>query len=112
VEGRVLDVVLDVREGSPQFGKWTSAILSAELQNQIYVPGGFAHGFLALTDRIQFLYKCSDFYDPTDEYGVLWSDPQLQIDWGMVSPMVSEKDAKLPALGAIPRERLPRYRGE
>jgi dTDP-4-dehydrorhamnose 3,5-epimerase len=112
VEGRVLDVVLDVRVGSPQFGKWTSAILSAELQNQIYVPGGFAHGFLALTDRVQFLYKCSDFYDSTDEYGVLWSDPQLQIDWGIANPNVSEKDAKLPALGAIPRERLPRYNGE
>lgn len=112
VEGRALDVVLDIRQGSPQFSKWTSVILSAELHNQIYIPAGFAHGFLALTDRVQFLYKCSDFYDPADEYGVLWSDPELQIGWGIVSPVVSEKDAKLPALAAIPRERLPRWKGE
>jgi dTDP-4-dehydrorhamnose 3,5-epimerase len=112
VEGQALDVVLDVRGGSPHFGKWTSTVLSAEYQNQIYVPAGFAHGFLALTDTVQFLYKCSDFYDSEDEYGVLWSDPELKIYWGIVSPVVSEKDAKLPTLAAIPKECLPRYKGE
>jgi dTDP-4-dehydrorhamnose 3,5-epimerase len=111
VEGQVLDVVLDVREGSPYFGKWTSVLLSAERQNQVYVPAGFAHGFLALTDTVQFLYKCSDYYHPEDEYGVLWNDPELKISWGIVSPVVSERDAKLPSLVTIPKECLPRYTG-
>src|SRR6202162_4994179 len=75
IEGEALDVVVDIRLGSPHFGKWTSVRLSAKEQNQIYVPAGFAHGFLALTDTVQFLYKCGDFYDPVDEHGVLWSDP-------------------------------------
>lgn len=112
VEGQALDVVLDIREGSPRFGEWTSVILSAEHQNQIYVPAGFAHGFLALTDTVQFLYKCSDYYAPEDEYGVLWSDPELKILWGNQNPVVSEKDARLPSLATIPIERLPRYKGE
>jgi dTDP-4-dehydrorhamnose 3,5-epimerase len=111
-EGQALDVVLDIREGSPRFGEWTSVILSAEHQNQIYVPAGFAHGFLALTDTVQFLYKCSDYYAPQDEYGVLWSDPELKILWGNQNPVVSEKDARLPSLATIPKERLPRYQGE
>ena len=111
VEGEALDVVLDVREGSPHFGKWTSVILSAERQNQIYVPAGFAHGFLALTDTVHFLYKCSDYYHPEDECGVLWNDPDLKISWGIESPIVSEKDKHLPSLATIPRESLPRYTG-
>ena len=112
VEGQALDVVLDVRAGSPYFGKWTSVLLSAELQNQIYVPAGFAHGYLALTDTVQFLYKCSDFYDSEDEYGVLWSDPELRISWGIENPVMSEKDRKLPQLSTIPKQSLPRYQGE
>lgn len=110
-EGRALDVVLDVREGSPHFGKWTSVLLSAEHQNQIYIPAGFAHGFLALTDTVNFLYKCSDYYHPEDERGVLWNDPGLNISWGIESPIVSERDGQLPNLAAIPREFLPRYTG-
>jgi len=111
VEGRALDVVVDVREGSPHFGKWTSVLLSAEYQNQIYIPAGFAHGFLALTDTVHFLYKCSDYYHPEDECGVLWSDPDLKISWGIESPIVSERDQRLPTLATIPRESLPRYTG-
>ena len=110
VEGQALDVVLDVREGSPHFGRWASVVLSAEDHNQIYVPAGFAHGFLALSDTVQFLYKCSDFYDPQDEYGVLWRDTDLKIQWGIESPVVSEKDSRLPTLATIPKECLPRYR--
>lgn len=109
VEGQALDVVVDVREGSPQFGKWTSVLLSAEVQNQIYIPAGFAHGFLALTDPVHFLYKCSDYYHPGDEFGVLWSDPDLKISWGIDRPIVSEKDQHLPSLATIPRKSLPRY---
>jgi dTDP-4-dehydrorhamnose 3,5-epimerase len=110
VEGEALDVVLDVREGSPQFGKWTSVVLSADRQNQIYIPVGFAHGFLALSDTVQFLYKCSDYYNPQDEYGVSWKDPELKIQWGIESPVLSEKDSKLPNLAAMPKEFLPQYR--
>jgi dTDP-4-dehydrorhamnose 3,5-epimerase len=112
VEGEALDVAVDLRRGSPHFGKWTSVLLSANHHNQIYIPEGFAHGVLALTDRVQLLYKCSDFYDLKDERGVLWSDPELKISWGISSPLVSEKDAKLPTLAKIPRESLPQYRGK
>ncbi len=109
VEGEALDVAVDIRAGSPHFGKWTSVRLSAQDHNQIFIPAGFAHGFLALTDTVQFLYKCSDFYDPGDEHGVLWSDPDINISWGVGSPLVSEKDAKYSKLADVPREFLPRY---
>jgi dTDP-4-dehydrorhamnose 3,5-epimerase len=109
VEGEALDVAVDIRAGSPYFGKWTSVRLSANDHNQIFIPAGFAHGFLALTDTVQFLYKCSDFYDPSDEHGILWNDPDINISWGVASPLVSEKDAKNPKLADIPREFLPRY---
>ena len=109
VEGEVLDVAVDVRIGSPTFGKWTSVLLSAERQNQIFIPQGFAHGFAALSDSVQFLYKCSDFYDPASEYGIIWNDPDLAISWGVANPLVSEKDAKYSTLAAMPREFLPRY---
>jgi dTDP-4-dehydrorhamnose 3,5-epimerase len=108
VEGEAFDVAVDIRVGSPYFGKWTSVLLSARSQNQIYVPAGFAHGFLALTEHVQFLYKCSDFYDPSDERGVLWSDPDLNVSWGIGSPLVSEKDARNPRLAELSPEFLPR----
>jgi len=109
VEGEALDVAVDIRVGSPQFAKWTKVVLSSQKQNQIYIPAGFAHGFLALTESVQFLYKCSDYYDPKDEYGVLWSDPELAIAWAVEAPILSEKDLKYPPLAGIPRELLPKY---
>jgi dTDP-4-dehydrorhamnose 3,5-epimerase len=112
VEGEALDIAVDIRVGSPQFGKWTSVRLSAKEQNQIYVPVGFAHGFLALKDTVQLLYKCSDFYDPSDEHGILWSDPDLNISWGINGVIVSEKDASCPKLSQIPRHLLPEYVGK
>ena len=112
VEGEALDVAVDIRQGSPQFGRWTSVLLSAKEQNQIYIPPGFAHGFLALTDNVKLLYKCSDFYNASDEHGILWNDPALGISWNIANPIVSEKDAKLPTLTAIPKEWLPQYRGK
>ena len=112
VEGEALDVAVDIRVGSPQFAKWTSVRLSAKEQNQIYIPAGFAHGFLALTDTVQFLYKCSDFYDPSDEHGILWSDPDLNILWGNTDLIVSEKDAKCLRLSQVPRVLLPEYVGK
>ncbi len=108
-EGEALDVAVDIRAGSPHFGKWTSVVLSSKKQNQIYLPAGFAHGFLALSDAVQFLYKCSDYYDPKDEYGVLWNDPTLAIAWGVSTPVLSEKDSKYPPLAGIPNELLPKF---
>src|ERR1700719_4002018 len=92
IEGEALDVAVDIRVGSPHFGKWTSVRLSAETQNQVYIPVGFAHGFVALTDTVQFFYKCNNFYDSASEYGIIWNDPGLGIAWGIQSPFVSEKD--------------------
>lgn len=109
VEGEALDVAVDIRLNSPHFGKWASVLLSAEQQNQIYIPAGFAHGFLALSDQVQFLYKCSDFYHPSDERGVLWCDPEIDVTWGITDPLVSAKDAQFLRLADIPRDLLPRY---
>jgi dTDP-4-dehydrorhamnose 3,5-epimerase len=109
VEGEALDVAVDIRLGSPHFGRWTSVLLSAARHNQIYVPQGFAHGFLALTDNVQFLYKCSDYYAPDDEHGILWNDPALNITWGTVEPILSAKDTRNTRLAEIPVKFLPRY---
>ena len=107
MEGEALDVAVDIRVGSPSFGKWTSVLLSSKELNQIYIPSGFAHGFLALTDAVQFLYKCGDFYDPADDHGIAWNDPALKICWGISAPIVSEKDASYPKLSQVPAELLP-----
>lgn len=109
IEGEALDVAVDIRIGSPHFGKWASVVLSAEKRNQLYVPRGFAHGFLTLSPRVQFLYKCSDFYDDADEHGIAFNDPDLNIAWGTTSPLLSEKDQHLLPLAKVPREFLPRY---
>jgi len=112
VEGEALDVAVDIRLGSPHFGEWTSVLLSSEYQNQIYVPVGFAHGFLALSETVQFLYKCSDFYNPGDEHGIAWNDPDLDIKWGVAEPIISTRDAQYPVLAQVPREFLPEYRAK
>ena len=112
VKGEVLDVAVDIRVGSPHFGKWMSAILSAENKRQIFVPKGFAHGFVVLSDEAEFLYKCDAFYNPQDERGVLWNDPQIGIDWQIpagLEVLLSGKDQQNPALGDIDSENLPRF---
>jgi dTDP-4-dehydrorhamnose 3,5-epimerase len=107
VEGEVLDVALDIRRGSPRFGEHTATVLSAENRRQIYIPPGFAHGFLVMSDTAEFLYKCSDFYYQGDERGVLWNDPELGIEWGIDDPKLSAKDGRLPRLRAISPDDLP-----
>jgi len=109
VQGEVLDVAVDVRRGSPYFGEHVSAILSAENRKQIYIPKGFAHGFAVLSDSAEFLYKCSDFYDREDERGILWNDPELRIDWGVSTPLLSDKDRRHPSLSRVPLADLPEY---
>ncbi len=93
--GEVFDVAVDCRPGSPSFGKWVGVTLSAENKKQLYVPQGFAHGFLVLSDEAEFTYKCSDFYDPSAEGGVRWDDPDIGIAWPRVDcPLkLSPKDA-------------------
>jgi len=101
--GDVFDVAVDIRPGSATRGKWHSVILSGERQNQFYIPPGFAHGFLALTNQVVFAYKCTDFYFPEDESGIIWNDTSIGINWpdlGM-DYIISEKDRKLPANVAI-----------
>lgn len=112
IEGEALDIAVDIRLGSPTFGKWTSVLLSSTAQNQIYLPVGFAHGFLALTDSVQFLYKCSAYYDPKDEHGIVWNDKDLSISWGVSTPLISDKDAKFPSLSAIGGDLLPKFRSK
>jgi len=107
--GEIFDVVVDIRSGSPDFGKWTSIYLSSENKHQIYIPGGFAHGFCVLSDSADVVYKCTDFYSPDDEYGLLWSDEDMNIDWPVSEPIVSEKDKKYLRLKEIPAEHLPTY---
>jgi dTDP-4-dehydrorhamnose 3,5-epimerase len=109
VEGEALDIALDVRRGSPHFGKWASVRLSATEQNQIFIPAGFAHAFLALTETVQFIYKCSEFYDPKSEHGILWNDAEIGVNWRIENPITSEKDAMFSRLADVPYEFLPRY---
>jgi len=107
VEGAVFDVAIDIRRGSATFGKWVGVTLSADEMNQIFIPAGFAHGFVVLSESAQFLYKCSDFYDPASEGGVAWNDPDLNIRWPLTEPLLSEKDSRYSALKDIPPDRLP-----
>lgn len=99
--GRALDVVVDLRPGSATYGQHTSTMLEAERANMLYVPIGFAHGFLALEEDTIFLYKCSNYYHPASEGGLLWNDPALGIDWGVAGPNVSPKDEILPKLADL-----------
>jgi dTDP-4-dehydrorhamnose 3,5-epimerase len=107
IVGEVLDVVVDLRQSSPFRGRHLKTVLSAANRRQIYIPPGFAHGFLVLSETAEFLYKCSDFYVREDERGVRWSDPAFGIEWGVERPLLSEKDSRLPLLAEIPQIDLP-----
>lgn len=107
--GEVFDVAVDVRLGSPTFGQWYGLTLSEQNKLQIYIPRGFAHGYVVRSETADFLYKCSDYYDSGDDRGVLWSDPKIGIAWDTPAPILSSKDQRYPPLSAIPQELLPRY---
>lgn len=107
VRGSVFDVAVDVRLGSPTFGQWFGELLTEENGHMMYVPEGFAHGFQVTSETADFLYKCTDFYAPEDEEGILWNDPALKIAWPHPHGLVSEKDSRLPLLSEVSRERLP-----
>ena len=96
LRGEVFDVAVDLRRSSPTFGQWVGAILSAESGEQFYIPEGFAHGFLVLSDEVDFVYKCSDYYAPGDEHGICWNDPQIAIEWPVTTGLIiSGKDETL-----------------
>ena len=109
VQGKVLDVIVDIRKGSPHFGRHVSTILSAENKVQLYVPPGFAHGYLVLEAPAEFLYKCSEFYVPAWDRGIAWNDPKLGIDWGIADPILSQRDKCHPGLYDVPPEELPSF---
>ncbi len=109
IRGRVFDVAVDIRLNSPTFGKWAGEELSGENGCQLYVPRGFAHGFAVLSDEIDFIYKCDNFYVPDDEYGIFWDDPDIGIEWPSCGTdyVLSDKDSQLPMLADQPRGNLP-----
>lgn len=109
VTGEIYDIVVDIRVGSPSYKKWVGVKLSEENKRQVFVPKGFAHGFCVQSEKADVIYKCTDFYAPGDEYGVLWSDSDLGIDWCVDSPIVSEKDSFYPKLNDIPVDILPKF---
>ena len=110
ISGEAFDVAVDIRYGSPTFGQWFSVILSQANHRQLYIPPGFAHGFCVLGNIAVFSYKCTDYYNPSYEAGVIWNDPEINIDWPIKEPILSEKDSKYPRLKDIPAEKLPQYK--
>lgn len=109
IAGEILDIAVDIRKGSPTFGRWTGTLLTDKNKRQLFIPEGFAHGFCVLSEIADVIYKCTDLYTPGDEYGILWSDPTIDIVWPVENPGLSEKDAKSPRLGDVPEEHLPIY---
>jgi dTDP-4-dehydrorhamnose 3,5-epimerase len=107
LRGRVLDVAVDVRVGSPTFGRHVAVELGDDTFRQLWVPRGFAHGFVVLSEAADFYYRCDELYSPADELVIRWNDPALKIDWPIQAPTLSERDANAPLLGEI--ERLPVY---
>lgn len=109
LSGEVLDVAVDIRIGSPTSGKGVTAVLSGANHSQLYIPSGFAHGYCVTSDTALFAYKCTDFYNPSTECGIIWNDPDLNIDWPIKEPLLSKKDAGYSRLKDLPPDKLPHY---
>lgn len=110
LQGAVWDVAVDIRRGSPSFGKWVGAELSEANHHQLWVPPGFAHGFVVLSETALFCYKCTAPYSSADEVSIRWDDPALALEWPVAAPTLSGKDAIAPLLAELPVERLPLFR--
>jgi dTDP-4-dehydrorhamnose 3,5-epimerase len=110
LQGEVFDVAVDIRRGSPTFGRWTGVVLSEANKRQLFIPEGFAHGFCVMSATAVFTYKCSDYYAPRSEGGILWSDPDLAITWPVDAPLLSDKDKTYSRLKDLPQEQLPPYK--
>ena len=111
VDGEVYDVAVDIRVGSPTFGRWAAAILSADNKRHFWIPEGFAHGFAVLSDFATFSYQCTALYDRAGDAGIRWNDGEIGVDWPLSAPQLSDKDEKAPFLRDVPRDKLPQYRG-
>jgi len=109
LEGEVFDVAVDVRTGSPAFGRWLGVFLSASNKKQLWIPPGFAHGFCVVSETALFAYKCTELYHPEEEIAIRWNDPSLGIEWPICETMLSEKDAQAPLMDQIQPSRLPVY---
>lgn len=111
--GAVLDVAVDIRRGSPHFGKWVSHLLDDQSHHHLWVPPGFAHGFLVVSDEADVCYRCTDYYDPLDQHGLRFDDPRLGITWPLdgSAPLLSDKDRQLPLLDDLPATALPAMPG-
>ena len=110
LQGEVFDVAVDIRVGSPSFGRWVGVYLSADNKRQFYVPEGFAHGFVVTSNTALFSYKCTAYYNPNTEGSVLWNDPQIGVEWPIDAPVLSAKDQAALPLREIPTDLLPRYK--
>ena len=111
LQGEVFDVVVDLRRGSPKFGRWCGVNMSAENKRQLFIPPGFAHGFAVLSEAALFFYKCTEFYAPQNEVTLAWNDPDIGIQWPVAEPLISEKDSQLPPLHRLAGDQLPAYAG-
>ena len=109
LEGEVFDVAVDIRRGSPSFGKWTGVVLSAENKRQLWIPEGFAHGFAVLSERALFSYLCTEVYVKEADAGIRWNDATIGVDWPIGDPLLSAKDSASPFLEDVPGDRLPVY---
>ena len=109
LRGEVFDVAVDIRTGSPTFGRWTGATLSAENKRQFWVPPDFAHGFVVTSEDALFSYKCTDYYAPEHDGSILWNDPEIGIRWPVENPTLSGKDVSAPPLSGMPKGSLPAY---
>jgi dTDP-4-dehydrorhamnose 3,5-epimerase len=99
--GEVYDVAIDINPQSKTFGVWVGAVLSDQNFRQMWIPPGYAHGFVVLSEIADFQYRCTDYYHPEDEIGLLWNDPEVEIDWPIKNPQLSEKDLRLPTLADL-----------
>jgi len=107
LEGEVYDVAVDIRVGSPSFGQWVAAILSADNKRHFWIPEGFAHGFVVLSAQATFSYQCTALYDRDADAAIRWNDARIGVDWPLAQPLLSDKDQRAPLLAEVPRERLP-----
>jgi len=112
LRGEIYDVAVDIRRGSPTFGRWVGMRLNGDTPQQLWIPPGFAHGYCVLSDEALFTYKCTDYYHPQAQFSVRWDDPAIGIDWPLeAAPILADKDRDAPTLGETPADRLPAYRG-
>lgn len=111
LEGEVYDVAVDIRRGSPTFGQWEAAMLTADNHRQLWIPEGFAHGFCVVSEAATFMYQCTALYDAQADAGVRWNDAAIAIDWPVAEPLLSAKDQQTPLLADVPSHKLPVFAG-